>query len=132
MASPIFTPTCSLFHVSQSDVPLPPISSVCCPFPLSLRAPLASLFSMIQLPLCTLIFNGVSFFEPLLSAVQEEMHVKTLQRHTDMQCAADEDAAYDTWLRAQQASIKKRKVDSSVKRCPCCDTQFVGHEICGT
>ena len=63
MASPIFTPTCSLFHVAPSDVPLPPISSVCSPFPLSLRSPLASLFSMIQLPLCTLIFNGVSFFE---------------------------------------------------------------------
>ena len=72
------------------------------------------------------------FFEPLLSAVQEEMHVKTLQLHTDMKCAADEDAAYYTWLSAQQASIKKRKVDSSVKRCPCCDTKFVGHEICGT
>ena len=87
---------------------------------------------MIQLPLSTLIFNGVSVSESLLSAVQEKMHVKTLQRHTHMQCAADEDAAYDTWLRAKQASIKKRKVDSSVKRCPCRDTQFAGHEICGT
>ena len=132
MASPIFTPTCSLSHVSPSDVPLPPIRSVCSPFPLSLRAPLASRFSMIQLPLCTLIFNVVSFFEPLLSAVQEKMHVKTLQRHTHMQCAADEDDAYDRWLRAKQASIKKRKLDSSVKRCPSCDTHFAGHEICGT
>ena len=72
------------------------------------------------------------FLNSPLSAMQDKMHVKTLQQHTDMRCAADEDEAYDTWLRAQQGSTKKRKVDSSVKRCRCCDKQFAGHEICGT
>ena len=35
--------------------------------------------------------------------------------------AKDEDAAYEKWLLAHNASSKKRKLESSVKRCPCCD-----------
>ena len=63
---------------------------------------------------------------PLLVGVEikEKMHTETLARHSDMKSAEDEDAAYENWVLARQATAKKRKIETAVKRCPKCDEQY--------
>ena len=54
------------------------------------------------------------------TAKLEEMHTKTLARHSSMKNNADEMKAYEQWCHAQASCGKRQKKTGPAMPCPCC------------
>ena len=50
----------------------------------------------------------------------QQMHERTLAKHSDMKNKDEEDAAYDVWKTTQENKPKRRKPAGPLMPCPCC------------
>jgi hypothetical protein len=52
--------------------------------------------------------------------ILEQLHNRTLAKHTNMKTPAAEDAAYEHWKNEQAQRPKRRKCEGPIMPCPCC------------
>ena len=53
----------------------------------------------------------------------DEMHIKTLARHSSMKSREDGNEAHEQWRVAQASSEKRQKKAGPLMPCPCCASE---------